>query len=278
MNNNETIRHGRFISFSCHDAATNMAIDEAILEAHLKGLVPPTLRIYQFTPPALSLGYAQHLAPEVVDNIAASGIPIVRRPTGGRAVLHDNDLTYSFVASSASQDSEAANGHALLSQALPQAYAEICQGLINAFTEFGITLELGQSKSRLSSHQDCFATTTISDLHYQGKKLIGSAQIRRKHGVLQHGSIILNQPQELMGALLSSTGEHDPSSNKESKTADRHANLFEILGETASIDRLQSALKSGFEKAFSKHFVPGGLSQAEWALVEQLKPKYVSWY
>jgi len=90
----------RLISCASHDAATNMAIDEAILEAHLAGQVPPTLRIYQFSPPAVSFGYAQKIDNGLMTRIKKQNFAVVRRPTGGRAVLHMGDLTYAFICSS----------------------------------------------------------------------------------------------------------------------------------------------------------------------------------
>src|SRR5437879_3230829 len=89
----------RFIPCASYDGCTNMAIDEAILDAHIAGDAAPTLRLYFFAPPAVTIGLSQKMPPELVQSIEARGIDVVRRPTGGRAVLHLNDLTYSFVGS-----------------------------------------------------------------------------------------------------------------------------------------------------------------------------------
>src|SRR6516225_9825376 len=122
----KTGKTARFISLGRFDAATNMAIDEAILEANLDKDAPPTLRLYEFTPPAVSIGYSQRLDSKTIKNIDASGFAIVRRPTGGRAVLHKNDLTYSFVGSSRQVGVDRDN---ILSTSVIGSYKQICQGL-----------------------------------------------------------------------------------------------------------------------------------------------------
>ncbi|PWU01325.1 MAG: hypothetical protein C5B53_03030 [Candidatus Melainabacteria bacterium] len=253
----------RFIACGSFDAASNMAIDEAILEAHLEDLVPTTLRLYQFSPPTVSIGYSQKLNAETQNKISSNGFALVRRPTGGRAVLHQNDLTYSFVGSSRLSDSAAGDG--ILSESVIGAYKQICQGLICAFRQLGFELEIGNSRSLGSDRIDCFQATTVADLHYQGRKLVGSAQVRRRHAVLQHGSIILNQPQELMSAL---TGEDQNGQST------HHANLYELAGRIVSIAELETALRSGFEQAFSIKFVPSPLTDKETEICQNLLVKY----
>lgn len=265
-------KSARLITVASFDAASNMAIDEAILEAHLAGLVPPTLRIYKFDPPAISLGYAQKLDEKTLANIASQSISIVRRPTGGRAVLHQGDLTYSFVASSlrANQSQDLDRQSVWLSETVLGAYQQICQALIFACAQLGIDLEMGARKSIAQSEIDCFQATTVADLHFQGRKLVGSAQVRRKGAILQHGSIILNQPQDLMHSLL---GQIDVENSEQPFS--HHANLFEILGGNIPIEEIQDALVSGFEKAFSMKFVPASLNDEEHHLCENLRHNYV---
>lgn len=269
MNNN-----WRLIPYSVHSAADNMAIDEAILDAHLEGLVSPTLRLYGWEPPAISIGYGQKLSGTVESRIRSKGYDVVRRPTGGRAVLHQFELTYSFVGSAGSADEFAG----ALSDSVIGAYKQICQGLIRAFEDLGFSLELGESSRDYKSNQDCFLATTSADLHYQGKKMIGSAQLRRKSAILQHGSILLNQPQDLMSLLLKEDDQNSSAngSDKENVKTEtqRHANLFEILGEPVSIPRLQESLKKGFERAFSKEHEIATLTEHEIACAEQYRARY----
>ena len=271
----------RLINFGSFDAATNMAIDEAILEAHLQGSAPPTLRLYQFAPQAVSIGYAQRVDVKTIENIKSQGIDIVRRPTGGRAVLHLGDLTYSFIGSSVRRavglpmEPKLAQNTALLMEgSVIGAYHQISAGLLDGIAQLEVKLEMGLDKSINRLKEDCFAATTVADLHYQGKKLIGSAQMRRKHAVLQHGSIILNQPQALMARLLGSDSQVNVLSPDDPLKSARHANLFEIIGRQVAPIELQLALKTGFERVFSMNFIVGDLLAQEITLYQQLRPKY----
>lgn len=262
-------RQWRLLPFSIHDGATNMAIDEAILEAHLKGLVPPTLRLYGFQPAAITIGYNQKL-PEYVERRAAEkGITIARRPTGGRAVLHLNDLTYSFVGTSTHAGDSQVFDDAFLQTSILGAYKQICQGLELALKYLGLQVESGELSVPYKHLHDCFLATTGSDLHYKGKKLIGSAQLRRKWAVLQHGSLLLNQPQSIMPELLA---EEDSAADE----IERHANLFDILGKELDNRTLQDAFQKGFESAFSASFSEQGFMPEEIFSIGQLREKQLN--
>jgi len=239
-----------------------MATDEAILEAHLNSLVPPTLRLYQFSPPAVSLGYAQIIEDNIRSRILAAGFDVVRRPTGGRAVLHFGDLTYAFICSSkGAQISE----YILVSESIATAYKQICQALIIFLESYGVEITVGNTRNNYKDKNDCFLATTIADLQYRGNKLIGSAQLRRKHAVLQHGSIILNQPQTLMHELI----------NDDIFDANNHhANLYEITKFEPSITSLEKEIIKGFQKTFNCRFIPEELTTYERGLVNRLKHKY----
>jgi lipoate-protein ligase A len=272
----KTDEEWRLIPYAEYDAAMNMAIDEAILESHQQGTAPPTVRLYGFCPPAVSIGYAQKLAPDVVARIRAAGLEIVRRPTGGRAVLHLSDLTYAFIGTAhgakANEPNDERSTRAFLSSSIVGAYKQICQGLIGALDLLGVATELGTSDSSYRQMQDCFMATTTADLHHRGKKLVGSAQLRRGNGVLQHGSLLLNQDQHLMERLLTGAAEQ-PAPTLNAKPA-RHANLFELAGRQIQIADLESAMKSGFEKAFGKELKIAQLSDGELKIAQRLREKY----
>jgi len=248
----------RLLSYAEHDGATNMAIDEAILEAHLQGLVPPTLRFYNFVPAAISLGLNQEIPEGLLARAEAKGMEVVRRPTGGRAVLHTHDLTYSFVGSTSEHDG-------FLSSSVSGAYKQICRGLQQGFQHLGVDLQLGSADSSYRKHHDCFGVTTGSDLHCAGKKLVGSAQLRRRHAVLQHGSILLNQDQAAMSELL----------QQDKIDSDRHANLFALLGKALTIAEMQAAIVSGFAAEFDIEFVDESLSESELKQADVLRQAYV---
>ena len=309
----------RILSYEARTAVDNMAIDEAILEAHLRGLVPPTLRLYSFAPQAVSLGYSQQLPDETMSAIGSCGFDLVRRPTGGRAVLHANELTYSFVGTSVSEKDprkkqpnqsndlkvcrkrfrqfvgahcvRPSSGNVLalravlserggdsssrftsggfLSTSVSVAYKQICQGLVEAFSDLGVPLEFGSAKSEYRSLHDCFLATTGADLQYRGKKMIGSAQLRRRGAVLQHGSILLDQDQNLMSSLI------DQESGSKRGNFMHHANLYEVVGTSVSTFDLQQAIKKGFERAFGQKFEESALIDEELSLVEELRLKYL---
>jgi lipoate-protein ligase A len=254
----------RLVKYAIIDAATNMAMDEAILEAHLNSLVPPTLRLYQFSPPAVSLGYAQNIDDNIKNKILSAGIDVVRRPTGGRAVLHLGDLTYAFICSSKGASVEE---YILVDESIATAYQQICQALILFLDTFGINVTFGYSQNSYKEKNDCFSATTIGDLQYKDNKLIGSAQLRRKHAVLQHGSIILKQPQTSMHELFD---ENIPDNFK------RHANFYEITKYEHSITELEKELVKAFQKTFNCRFLPQELTTYEQKLANKLKSKYQS--
>jgi lipoate-protein ligase A len=234
-----------------------MAIDEAILESHLADLVPPTLRLYGFTPPAVTVGLSQPMPDSLVASINARGIDVVRRPTGGRAVLHLNDLTYSFVGRDLSTGG-------VLPTSVSASYKQICEGLILSFAQFGVAAQLGSSGAGYRHLKDCFMATTGSDLHHQGVKLIGSAQLRRRGGVLQHGSVPLNQDPNLMSEIL----------NEPVGEGLRHHNLFDLVGRAIATDELQAAMMNGFAQAFGVELSCQPLTQWERDWAQQRSAAY----
>ncbi len=133
----------RLIKDSYHTGFMNMAIDEAIMIAHREGLVPPTIRFYQWSPPAVSLGYFQDLEKEIdVDVCQDMRIDIVRRPTGGKAVLHDKELTYSFIIK---------ENHPLVNDSILETYKKVSGGIIRGLAYLGIKAELVPLGEKLKS-------------------------------------------------------------------------------------------------------------------------------
>jgi lipoate---protein ligase len=163
-------------------AETQMAIDRYLLEQHRQGKHPPTIRFYTWQPAAISLGYHQKNYPSAWQNLTWQGKPldIVRRPTGGRAVLHQGDLTYMVVTS-------------LPAGKRLEIYKQICQFLLTGWRSLNVKLDYGTATKEYIQDHNCFATATGSDLvTITGNKVIGSAQLRRGKALLQHGSMILN--------------------------------------------------------------------------------------
>lgn len=158
-----------------------MAIDRWLLSQHQQGRHPPTLRFYTWSPVAISLGYHQSTWPEHWQDLTWCGraLELVRRPTGGRAVLHQGDLTYALIASG-------------LDGSRIQVYQQLCGFLLQGWRSLGVELRYGTAGRGYIHNPSCFGTATGADLVLpDGAKFIGSAQQRRGGAILQHGSIRL---------------------------------------------------------------------------------------
>ncbi len=177
-------REWRLLITPAARGAWNMAVDEAILEHIGRGESQPTLRLYAWEPACLSLGQAQPFADVDEARLAERGWDVVRRPTGGRAILHTDELTYSVIASS---DEPAVAGTLL------ESYNRLAAGLLRAVRALGLPAEMktGPKQPIDTSNPVCFEAPSAYEITVEGKKLIGSAQARRREGVLQHGSLPL---------------------------------------------------------------------------------------
>ncbi len=213
-----------------------MAIDEWLLKQHLSGH-PPTLRFYTWSPSAISLGYHQRKYPGNWQNLIWKGeeIDLVRRPTGGRAVLHNGDLTYAVVSSG-------------FSGSRIEAYKKICEFLIQGWRNLGIELNYGTAGRGYINNPNCFGTATGADLiTVDGGKLIGSAQLRRGDAILQHGSMRLKPDAELFKQVF---GEE----------------LFDgvAIAEDLTIERIIAFLIDAAKDCFEVEFEEKALSDDEW--------------
>ena len=161
-----------------------MALDEAILEAVAGLRVPPTLRFYAWNPPCLSIGYAQSVADANRAAIKREGWDLVRRATGGRAILHTDEITYSITAPA---------DHPIFAHGVLPSYKRISLALISGLEKMGLLPELHTSHPRHPSNGNpvCFQNPSAFEIMVNGKKLVGSAQLRRAGGILQHGSLPL---------------------------------------------------------------------------------------
>lgn len=158
-----------------------MAVDRWLLEQHEAGACPPTLRFYSWHPIALSLGYHQRQIPEHWRALTWQGAPVdlVRRPSGGRAVLHQGDLTYALIVSG-------------FTGKRMQVYQHLCEFLLRGWRSLSVHLHYGTAGRGYIHNPNCFGTATGADLLLaDGTKLIGSAQLWRNATILQHGSMLL---------------------------------------------------------------------------------------
>jgi lipoyl(octanoyl) transferase len=251
--------HYRFLNTGTQNAAMNMAIDEAVLLHHLRGEVPPTLRVFRWSQPSISLGRFQSVEREILSDVCQQrGVALVRRPTGGRAVYHRDEFTYSIVIS---------KGYGVPSGIIP-AYAYLARGLLAALQTLGVQAEL--SDERISKHPSaaCFASSTQADLTSSGFKLVGSAQVWKDDALLQQGSLPLDDRAPEFFAMLRYPDEAaraEALALYREKTSPLHSFV-----PTVSWDDVANAFRSGFSAALHADFVPGELCASEWELAYQL--------
>lgn len=256
----------RILNTGYNSAALNMGIDEAIMEAYALGKTPPTIRFYGWKPAAVSLGYFQHGEKEI-DFAACSkhGIDIVRRLTGGRAVLHNRELTYSIIVG---------EDYVGMPKTITASYRYLSKGLLLGLEELGLTAEMTKPLAAYGQHirkpasAACFDAPSHYELTIKRRKLIGSAQVR-KHGViLQHGSILLDfSPSELADVLLLPPEEKDETiAMLQNKVAD----LKTALGREVSWDEVRVKMTKGLQIALGISEIAGELTLAELKRAEVL--------
>ncbi|MFZ6017084.1 MAG: lipoate--protein ligase family protein [Nitrospirota bacterium] len=246
----------RFIDTGSRSAACNMALDEAITTAVRKDNVSPTLRLYGWNIPSVSLGCFQKISDIDIDYCIEKQIPIVRRPTGGRAILHSHDITYSFSVKTT---------WGLFSKGLLDSYKKISTALSLALSKIGLSPELKLlRKTRYSKSPLCFQSTSYGEITINNKKVIGSAQKRWPDGLLQQGSIpyILDKDEMVKIFKLEST-----HGIREAITG-----LKEVLPDL-NPDELKNAIRISFEEAFDIRFTPSSPSQEEVSFAQELEAK-----
>jgi len=258
----------RLIKDGYHNGFMNMAIDEAIMIAHREGLVSPTIRFYQWSPPAVSLGYFQDLKKEIdIDACQDMGVDIVRRPTGGKAVLHDKELTYSFVIK---------EDHPLVNDSILETYKKISGGIIRGLSYLGVKAALVPVREKLKNdslnkekiskilHPDiksiCFSVPSQYEVQVNGKKIVGSAQVRKGGIVLQHGSLLIKLEKDKLFSVF-----NFPSVQVREKLKSRFnaTSLEEILKKRIDFSELSEILPRGFEEEFGVKLVEGKLTEQE---------------
>lgn len=243
-----------------------MAIDEAILQVMAQSTDKiPVLRFYGWKPATLSLGYAQSFSKEVdVQACKEAGIDIVRRPTGGRAILHQYELTYSVIAREADQH---VNGTVM------ESYLKISQALLHGFKSVGIPAEMAQSKLANAESAACFDAPSWYELVVDGRKLVGSAQVRKDGILLQHGSIMLHLDAELLFKVIQFSSEKMRERQLISFKKKACA-LDEVWTKPVSREELEEALCQGFKQVMEISLRESGLTSQEKDLAGSLVSKY----
>jgi lipoyl(octanoyl) transferase len=257
--------------------AWNMAVDEAILEVAGRGLAPPTLRLYDWSPPCLSLGFRQPVADIDLDALRSRGWDIVRRPTGGRSILHTDELTYSVCGP---------YSEPRLAGSVLESYRRLSDALLQALHSLNIPAETHPELAKPQSEQTkspgeeingpiCFEVPSSYEITVKGKKLIGSAQSRKREGVLQHGSLPLSGDLTRITQVLvfPEQGESQPGREIARQQAahrllERAITVEDCLGQALTWEQAAQAFIAAFRSVLnvelrSTELTPGEIRRAE---------------
>jgi len=260
--NNMTNYHNtwRIINSGQGRASYNMALDEAIADSVRRGDSPPCLRLYSWDGPSVTLGCFQKISDINIEYCQAARVPIVRRPTGGRAILHNNELTYSF---SAKTDNE------IFSKGIFDSYKKISAAFYLALSEIGLCPEAEMRRehrlspgARRSKSPLCFQSTSYGEITISSRKVIGSAQKRWADGLLQQGSI----PYLIDEAATQKVFRLSP----EQKIREAMTGLKDISPGVTD-EEFREIIKGSFEKTFNIKLISALPSQHEEALAQELE-------
>lgn len=251
--------HWHCIESGPQSGAVNMACDEHLASLLESGRGNPTLRLYRWNPWAVSLGRHQNEADIDRSRCVRDHIDIVRRPTGGRAILHAEELTYSVVMYAGRLS-------------IMELYNEVSKALVSGLKLFGVDVEIQRSQPdfrseyRQVSSVSCFASSARYEIEWKGRKLVGSAQRRYSGGedevVLQHGSILCGPAHR--GLIQYIAGADDPAGDLlEEELRARTVDLSEICSGEIVLEDLASCIRQGFESEWGLTFSESVFSSHE---------------
>ena len=248
-----------------------MAIDEAILVSTGRKESLPTLRLYAWQPPCLSLGYAQPMSDVDFSALEIHGWEMVRRPTGGRAILHTDELTYAVVAS---------DNEPRLAGGVLESYQRLSEAILIALRMLGIEAQsraeplpapiqpsgfIGED----NQNPVCFEIPSNYEITANGKKLVGSAQARKKEGILQHGSLPLSGDLSRISRALAFKNEQ-ARTNAATRLLDRATTVESALNRKVTWEEAAQVFAEGFKRGLNIMFEKSDLSPTELALAEEL--------
>ncbi|MGF2617045.1 lipoate--protein ligase family protein [Rossellomorea vietnamensis] len=258
----------RYIDSGNCSPSYNMALDEALLDWHSEGKIPPVIRFYGWDPATLSIGYFQKVEKEInMEAVKEHGLGFVRRPTGGRGVLHEHELTYSVIVT---------EEHPEMPKTVTEAYRVISEGILRGFRALGLEAYFAvprteEEKQGLKSPRSavCFDAPSWYELVVEGRKVAGSAQTRQKGVILQHGSILLDLDEDKLFSLFKYPNDRVKERMQRAFKSKAVA-VNEISSETVTLEMAKEAFKKGFEQGLEIELEPYVLSQEETQYVEDL--------
>ena len=238
------------------DGAWNMALDRALQIARERGESPPTLRLYTWASPTVTLGRFQDVDAVDADVCEIEDIDVVRRFTGGRGVLHDDEITYSMIAG---LDENIPRGTAA-------SYRVLCGGLVEAYRGLGVQAALTSRPRGDSSSAACYLHATAADLSLGALKLSGSAQVWHGSTVLQHGSFTVSRDVSREARVFGLC------ENDETRLAGQTVTIADSLGRRPSREELLGAIIDGIGRGLGVELVSGTVSAFEDATAHSLLP------
>ncbi|MDN3449899.1 biotin/lipoate A/B protein ligase family protein [Planococcus sp. APC 3906] len=258
-----------FIDTGKAPASFNMALDEALLNWHSEGLIPPVIRFYGWEPAALSIGYFQKVKQEIdMEAVKKLGLGFVRRPTGGRGVLHEHELTYSIIVSERYPD---------MPETVTEAYRVLSEGLLEGFRNLGLDAyfsipESETEKADLKKPKSavCFDAPSWYEMVVAGKKVAGSAQTRQKGVILQHGAILIDLDAEKLLSVFKFKDEASKDRMRK-KIPEKAVSINSLLEEGVTVEQCVPAFRTGFEKALAIRLTPYELSESQLAEVKKIE-------
>lgn len=265
----------RFIDSKEGSPSFNMALDEALLDWNSEGKMPPVIRFYGWNPATLSIGYFQKVEKEIdMEAVKQHGLGFVRRPTGGRGVLHEHELTYSVIVPEA---------HPEMPNTVTEAYRVISEGILKGFHGLGMEAyfavpKTAEERDSLKNPRSavCFDAPSWYELVVEGRKVAGSAQTRQKGVILQHGSILLDLDEDKLFSLFKYPNDR-VKERMQKAFKNKAVAINELTTEKITLDQAKTAFKKGFEEGLNIELEPYKLTDEEMAYVQKIsKERYES--
>lgn len=258
-----------FIDTKHLDAATNMAIDECMINWLTTGEIPPTIRFYGWETPTLSVGKNQNVG-RVIDLAAVSsyGFEFVRRLTGGSAVLHDNELTYSLVVE---------ENHPNIPKSVTQAYYILAKGVLEGYRALGIDADFAIPEREFQKERTavCFEKSAYYEMIVDGKKISGNAQTRQKGVLMQHGSIPMSMDETALFDMFNFRTDRMRERQRNS-FRDKAISINDITNKIHTYSMLKDAFYKGFQKGLNIKLEPISLSHKQWEEINEMKAEKYS--
>ena len=263
----------RFIDSGNCSPSFNMALDEALLDWNSQGKFPPVIRFYGWNPATLSIGYFQKVEKEIdMEAVRNQNVGFVRRPTGGRAVLHEHELTYSVIVP---------ESHPEMPKTVMEAYRIISEGILKGFHQLGLDAHFAvpqtkEDREALKSPHTavCFDAPSWYELVVEGRKVAGSAQTRQKGVILQHGSILIDVDEDKLFSLFKFPNDRVKERMQRS-FKNKAVAINEISPKKVTLEEVKQAFEVGFAEGLNITLEPYQLTADEMSVVMDIaKTRY----